>query len=445
MDKRKLLTIFLVVFIDLLGFGLILPLLPFYAQEYGAGSVVIGLLVASYAAAQFLGAPILGRLSDRHGRRPVLLVSIAGTVLGLLLLGAALPLAHWIEALFALDASQTGALVLAILFVSRMLDGLTGGNISVAQAYITDITTPATRAKGLGLIGAAFGLGFIIGPAMGGLLSTYGFAVPAYAAAALAALNLLAVYLYLPESLTEERKAQLAIAARPAFDFSALAAAFRQPRVGPLFHTRFFFGLAFAMFQTIFTLYAAGAPLELAPQTTGFVLAYVGFLAVLVQGVVVGRLAQRYSDYQLMFAMSILMALSLLAWAFTPNLTLLLVVLAPLALAGGVLNTVINSALTKAVEPQDVGGTLGISASLESLTRVIAPTIGGLLLAQFGAVGPGLFTALVMAWVVSFVWRRLLHTTAKTTSKTVAAGSADTTVEIVGEPAGEHIVSGSAA
>lgn len=440
MDKRKLLTIFLIVFIDLLGFGLILPLLPFYAQEYGANSVVIGLLVASYAAAQFVGAPILGRLSDRHGRRPVLLVSIAGTVLGLLLLGAALPLAHWIEALFGLDALQTGVLVLAVLFVSRILDGLTGGNISVAQAYITDITTPATRAKGLGLIGAAFGLGFIIGPAVGGLLSTYGFAVPAYAAAALAALNLLAVYLYLPESLTEERKAQLAIAKRPAFDFSALAGAFRQPRVGPLFHTRFFFGLAFAMFQTIFTLYAAGAPLELAPQTTGFVLAYVGLLAVLVQGVVVGRLAQRYSDYQLMFAMSILMAFSLLAWAFTPNLTLLLIVLAPLALAGGVLNTVINSALTKVVEPQDVGGTLGISASLESMTRVLAPTVGGLLLAQFGAVGPGLFTALVMVWVVSFVWRRLLHTGSKAAPTGSFVGTAD-----VREPAGEQVVGGSAA
>jgi DHA1 family tetracycline resistance protein-like MFS transporter len=409
MSNNKLGTIFLVVFVDLLGFGLILPLLPFYAQEYGANNIVIGLLVASYAAAQFLGAPILGRLSDRYGRRPVLLVSIAGTAVGFVLLGAALPLAHWFERVFSLDVAMTNVLVIAILFASRILDGLTGGNISVAQAYITDITTPETRAKGLGLIGAAFGLGFIIGPAAGGLLSTFGFAVPAYAAALLATINLVAVYMFLPESLSDERRAQLAIVKRPTFDFGSLATAFRQPRVGPLFHTRFFFGLAFSMFQTIFTLYAAGAPLSLTPQSTGFVLTYVGILAAVVQGVLVGKLAQRYGDNQLIFSMSIIMAVSLLAWAFTPNLLILLIVMAPLAFAGGVLNTVINSALTKAVEPQDVGGTLGISASLESLTRIIAPSVGGILLAQFGAVGPGLFTALVMFWVVSFTWRHLMR------------------------------------
>ncbi|MCB0070270.1 MAG: MFS transporter [Caldilineaceae bacterium] len=411
LSRNKLGTIFLIVFVDLLGFGLILPLLPFYAEQYGAGKILIGLLVASYAAAQFLGAPVLGRLSDIHGRRPILLLSIAGTAAGFVLLGAAVPLAHWIEGVFGLQTAMTNALVVGILFFSRILDGLTGGNISVAQAYITDITTRETRAKGLGLIGAAFGLGFIIGPAAGGLLSNFGFAVPAYAAAALATLNLTAVFFFLSESLSEERRQELARSDRPTFNFKSLVTAFRLPDVGPLFHTRFFFGLAFAMFQTIFTLYAAGAPLGLTPQSTGFVLTYVGVLAAIVQGLLVGRLAERYSDIQLIFTMSIVMGLSLLAWAFTPNLIVLLIVLAPLAFAGGVLNTVINSALTKAVEPQDVGGTLGISASLESLTRVIAPAVGGFLLAQFGAVGPGLFTALVMFWVVSFVWRHLVHGT----------------------------------
>ena len=219
LSRNKLGTIFLIVFVDLLGFGLILPLLPFYAEQYGAGKILIGLLVASYAAAQFLGAPVLGRLSDIHGRRPILLLSIAGTAAGFVLLGAAVPLAHWIEGVFGLQAAMTNALVVGILFFSRILDGLTGGNISVAQAYITDITTRETRAKGLGLIGAAFGLGFIIGPAAGGLLSNFGFAVPAYAAAALATLNLTAVFFFLTESLSEERRQELARSDRPTFNF----------------------------------------------------------------------------------------------------------------------------------------------------------------------------------------------------------------------------------
>ena len=410
MGKSKLTTIFLVVFVDLLGFGLFLPLLPFYATEYGATEVVVGLLVASYAAAQFMGAPILGRLSDRYGRRPILLASMLGTALGFLLLAVAVPLGERVNALFfGGNAATVGTVIIGLMFISRIIDGLTGGNISVAQAYIADVTTTADRAKGLGLIGAAFGLGFIIGPSVGGILGQlFGYAVPAFAATILASLNILAVYRWLPESLTEERRAQLAMTKRPAFDFRSLATSFSRPRVGPLYHTRFFFGLAFAMFQTIFTLYAAGQPLQLTPLTTGLVLGYVGILAAVVQGVLVGKLSQRYGDQTLIFSMSILMAVSLLAWAFTPNLIVLLIVLAPLAFAGGILNTVINSALTKAVYPEEIGGTLGISTSLESLTRVIAPTIGGYLLGRFGAMAPGLFTALIMVWVITFVWRRII-------------------------------------
>ena len=179
MKNKPLTAIFLIVFIDLLGFGLILPLLPFYAETFGASDTVIGLLVASYAAAQLIGAPLLGRLSDRYGRRPVLLLSLIGTMVGFLFLGF--------------------AKTLVVLFASRILDGLTGGNISVAQAYIADVTDEKSRAKGMGLIGAAFGLGFIFGPVTGGLLSQYGYAVPAFVAAGLVAINLVMVLIWLPK------------------------------------------------------------------------------------------------------------------------------------------------------------------------------------------------------------------------------------------------------
>jgi DHA1 family tetracycline resistance protein-like MFS transporter len=235
MDKRRLVTVFVIVFVDLLGFGLILPLLPFYADAYGATPFVVGLLAASYAAAQFIGAPVLGRLSDRYGRRPVLLISIAGTVVGFLLLGLAEPLGRALAG--NAPAATANAIILAILFLSRILDGVTGGNISVAQAYITDVTDEENRARGLGLIGAAFGLGFIIGPALGGALSAGGrYAVPAFVAAAIAALNWLAVLFWLPESLTEESKAELAKQpARSIFSARELwNAPFRPPAECPL-------------------------------------------------------------------------------------------------------------------------------------------------------------------------------------------------------------------
>jgi DHA1 family tetracycline resistance protein-like MFS transporter len=406
-DRKRLLTIFVIVFVDLLGFGLILPLLPFYADAYDATPFVVGLLAASYAAAQLVGAPVLGRLSDRYGRRPILLISIAGTAVGFLLLGLAEPLGRALTA--GSSVATTNAVILALLFLSRILDGVTGGNISVAQAYITDVTDEENRARGLGLIGAAFGLGFIIGPAVGGALSAgEQYAVPAFVAAALAALNWFAVLFWLPESLTDEGKAELAKQpAQSILSVRELEYALRRPRFGPLLNVRFFYGLAFATFTGVFALYAQ-YHLRLDSTETGYILAYVGLLSVLVQGVAIGRLAKRFPESRLIFGAVIVLAFSLLAWAFTPNVLLLLVVLAPLAFASGILNTVINSSITKSVYPEEVGGALGVSSSAESLTRVIGPAAGGFLLGTLGTWAPGVVGAAVMAWVVTYVWRRLI-------------------------------------
>jgi len=411
MRNSRLLAIFLIVFIDMLGFSLILPLLPFYATSYGAGPTLVGLLTASYAAAQLIGAPVLGRLSDRFGRRPILIVSIAGTLAGFLLLGFADPLGRWLASAFtggAASAAMQSAFIIAVLFISRMVDGLTGGNITVAQAYISDVTDQSNRAQGLGLIGAAFGLGFIMGPAMGGLLSIWGYAVPAFAAAGLAAFNLILVTFRLPESLTPEARLQIASQPRPSFTVRALWEALNRPRVGPLLHIRFFYGLAFATFQTTFPLYAK-FHLGLDVRQTGFVLTYVGILAALVQGFGVGRLAKRYKETFLIVWCSALMALGFLGWAVTPNVWWMLVVMAPIALAGGVLNTVVSSSLTKSVYVEEVGGTLGLSTSVESFTRVLSPIFGGAMLAQLGAWAPGAFATILMGWVTSFAYRRLLQ------------------------------------
>lgn len=398
--NKRLFSIIFVVFVDLLGFSLILPLLPYYAEKYGATEFVTGLLVASYALMQLIGAPLLGRLSDRYGRRPVLLASVFGTFVGFLLLGFADPIGTALAKAF--DPQAANLFVIGILFLSRMVDGLTGGNLSVAQAYISDVTDAQSRSKGLGMIGAAFGLGFIIGPASGGLLSQWGYAVPAFAASALSFSNLLLIFFWLPESLTAERRSQMG-GNRPAITLGALLAALQRPFTGSLLTTRFFFGLAFAIFQTIFSLYALNK-FNLQARDTGLILTYVGVLSVFVQGFLIGRLTQRFQEDKLILFSGVLMTVSLVGWALTPSVFWLLVVLTPTAIAGGILNTLLSSTLTKAVEPQEIGGILGFSASIESSTRIIAPILGGYLLQALGAWSPGAFGAAVMAGLSVYIF-----------------------------------------
>ncbi|MCB0101242.1 MAG: MFS transporter [Anaerolineales bacterium] len=425
--NKRLFSIILVVFIDLLGFSLILPLLPYYAEKYGATQFVTGLLVASYAAMQLIGAPLLGRLSDRYGRRPVLLASVFGTFLGFLLLGFADNIGTALANAFNPQAANI--FVLGILFISRMVDGLTGGNLSVAQAYISDVTDAQNRSKGLGMIGAAFGLGFIIGPATGGILSQYGYAIPGFVAAVLSFGNLLLIYLWLPESLTEEKRAEMP-EKKPAVTVAALGKALTRPFTGALLTTRFFFGLAFAIFQTVFTLYAL-QKFNLQARDTGFILTYVGVLSVIVQGFLIGRLTKRYREDVLILLGGGLMTLSLIGWALAPSVFWLLVVLTPTALSGGVLNTLLSSTLTKAVEPQEVGGILGLGSAIESATRIFAPIIGGFLLQSFGTWSPGALGAIIMLGVTIFIFTSIFNhpiaaeIRAKTNQQTAIAPNGD--------------------
>jgi len=386
--KKPIILILLYAFIDVLGFTLILPLLPYYAATFDASPALVGLLLASNAATQLIGAPLLGRLSDRYGRKPMLVVSIAGTAISFAMLGLANSL--W------------------MLFASRLLDGLLGGDISLAQAYITDVTQNEERAKGLGLVGAAFGIGFIFGPVLGGVLSAGdNYARPALIAAALALINLLGVLFVLPESLPAEERSKRAQSPATAPTARALWQALRRPCVGPLLSYRLFYGLAFTLFQTLFSLFVQKR-LALNAQTTSYIFTYVGVLIALVQGVGVALLIKRYKDKQLLFVSTIVMAISLLAWAFTPNVWVLLIILAPIAVSGGVAGIVGSSALSKSVAPEEVGGTLGLGAALDGLTRVAAPIAGGALIDALGAPAPGVAGALIMAGLIIFTQRRIL-------------------------------------
>jgi DHA1 family tetracycline resistance protein-like MFS transporter len=387
--SRALILILTFVFIDVLGFGLILPLLPYYAVDFNASSFMVGLLLSANALTQMIGAPILGRLSDRFGRKPMLILSISGTVLSFLILG-------WAQSL-------------AVLFLSRILDGLLGGNVSLAQAYITDSTTRENRATGLGLIGAAFGVGFIFGPALGGILSAGGnYALPAFAAAGLAALNLVGVLIWLPESLPPEKRSTEIEKNPPKFSLGALVDALRRPCVGPLLSVVLIYGLAWTMFETMFSLFTQ-QKLGFTAQATSYVLTYVGVVVVLVQGGGIRWLSKKFTDKQLIFSGALLLIFGLLGWAFSPGLVVLLIALLPLALASGMLRVSTNSALTKSVVQSEVGGILGLSASMNSLTRVVSPLIGSFLLAEISPAAPGVVGALLMVVVVYITWTQILN------------------------------------
>lgn len=388
MKKRSLLPLFLIVFVDLLSFSFILPLIPSIATGYGLTPIQVGVLLAMFPVGQVFGAPVLGRLSDRYGRKPILFLSVFGSFLSMLVLGFSTSI--------------------AFIFIARLTDGLTGANITIAQSYISDVTTPENRAKGLGIIGAAFGLGFIFGPAFGGLLSqtSFGYHLPAFVAASFSFLNLILITFILPESLDKEARQNMKRSPGSRFSFKVLMEALNRPKVGPLLHSRVFYSVAHGIFQTIFTLYAQQR-LGLDSQSTGLVLGYVGLLAVLVQGVAIGRLTKAFSEEQLIIGSSLVLSLSYVGWALTPNLITLLLVLIPISIASSVLNTVLRSSLTKSVSREEIGGILGLSTSLESMTNIVTPLVGGFLIGSIGTWSPGAFSAVVTGSLFLFVVRKI--------------------------------------
>ena len=376
-ENKQFILIFAFVFLDLLGYSLILPLLPYYASDFGATLTLVGLLGTVNGLGQLIAAPIIGRLSDRYGRRPLLILAVSGTILGFLLLGFANSL--W------------------MIFLSRAVDGLLGGNTALARAYITDITEPKDRAKRLGLIGAAFGLGFIIGPVMGGFLSLMGLNVPAFVAAALSIINLVAVLIWLPESLPPSERSQMRTNPHTAFNLANLIDELRRPCVGPLLMIRLFYSFAFTLFQSNFSLYAKDV-LKLDVQNTGLILTYVGMLSIIVQGFAIGKLTDRFKERTLVSSSIILLAITLLIWGFTKQTWFLLIILAPIALSAGILNTLLTSQITKAVYKEDIGGTLGLANSMQTVAQIATPGMGGLILSTLGPWALGVSSSLFMVF-----------------------------------------------
>jgi len=362
MRKSPLAVIFITVFIDLIGFGIVIPLMPFYAETFGATGAHVGLLLSTYSLMQFLFAPVWGKISDRTGRRPIILLGLLGSAISYFV--------------FARAHS------LGILYLSRLLAGVAGANISTTQAYIADSTTPENRAKGMGLIGAAFGLGFIFGPAIGGTLSRYGYDIPGYFAAGLSFVNFVAACFVLPESLRKGPGFSPSSASQR-FHWRTYTQALAHPRLALLLAIFFTSVIAFANMESTFALFAERQYGYTATET-GYVFAYVGILAVIIQGGIIGRLVKKFGEPLLILGGSLLMSLGLCFLSFSKPGFQLLSVLAVLTAGSAVCNPSIQGLISRMTDREKQGGILGVSQSLGSLGRILGPTLGGFVFDRWG-------------------------------------------------------------
>jgi multidrug resistance protein len=356
--RSPLAIIFVTILIDLIGFGIVIPILPLYADHFGASATTVGFLLAIYSTMQFICAPFLGRLSDRVGRRPVLLLSILGTSLGFLIMGLARTL--W------------------LLFLARILDGVTGGNISTAAAYIADVTQPEERSRGMGLIGAAFGIGLIIGPAVGGLMRRISMPAPFLFASALAAANAVALYFLLPESLKEEHRDQ----ARRASILKMVNESVGWQLRGVLV-TAFFATLAFSMLTATLALFTnKSADFQYDATHNGYLFAFMGLIGATIQGGLIGRLSRAFGDKTLAVAGALLTAAGMFLLPISPNLSLLALACTGIGIGNSLLTPTLNALASKAVDAASQGSVLGVMSSVGSLARIFGPPFGGWLLSR---------------------------------------------------------------
>jgi DHA1 family tetracycline resistance protein-like MFS transporter len=377
--------LFFVVFVELIGFGVIIPLLPFYGEHFQATATTIGLLMASYSLAQFVTAPLWGRLSDRVGRRPVLMASLAGAAVSYL------PLA------FADD--------LWMLFAARIFGGAMAGGIAAAFAYAADVSTPANRARAMGVVGAAFSIGFIFGPAIGGVLAgpdpvTADFTSPALTAGALSLGAFLLTAFLLPESLPADRRQPRQTGAGRG---RLVRQVFTQATLARLIGLMFLATFVFAGMETVFALWSR-RQFGWGPEQNGYLFALVGLIGALVQGGLVGRLVKRFGEMRLVIGGALLLALGMLAIPFCHSVWQLVPAVTIASLGFSLLTPALNSLVSLEVDGSQQGGIMGIARSATTLARVLGPTFAGGIFQGFGQSAPFIAGSVIMVAVLALAW-----------------------------------------
>lgn len=361
--RSPLLPIFLIVLVDVLGFAIVIPLLALFAEKFGASPLIATTLVSVYAVCSLVSTPVIGLLSDRYGRRRLLLFSQAGTLAGFVVLGTATSL--W------------------MLFLGRIIDGVTAGNLSTAQAYISDHTKPAERAKAFGIIGIAFGIGFMVGPGLGGWLGdAFGMHVPFIVAAALSAVSMVCTATLLPRDLPAQPPAKQPAArggGPRAFDVRTYVDYFRRPGLRSLYVQFFLFTLAFSAFTSGFALFAE-ARFGWGAHETGYLFMYSGVVGAFLQGRLIGPLVEKVGEMKLALAGFLIALGGYVLLGFAQTVVVLVAGATFNALGNGVLRPVLTSQITRQVGAHERGAAIGISGSLNSLAMILAPPIGGAML-----------------------------------------------------------------
>lgn len=384
--RSPLFPIFMIVFVDMLGLGITLPVLPLFAKnQLHAEAWQITTLTSVYFIAQFFASPWLGRLSDRIGRRPVLILSQAGTLLGLLLTGLAPTILY--------------------VYVSRVIDGFTGGNISVAQAYLSDITAEQDRARGLGIVNASFGLGFVFGPAFGSVIASFfGPRVPFFIAAGVSVLTILLSILLLPESLpAERRKLERAVAAEVAPRRGL--ALLRMPAVALLLFIAFGSQFAFFSFQTVYVLWAerlvfSGFPDTFVQQAVGAILTFVGVCGIVTQFWLVAPLVRLFGEKKLVIGGNLARVVAFAAMSFSPTIIVAVLVIPFLAVGGGVSFPALIALLTYAAPPGERGQVIGSHQSAAAFGSILGPLLSGFLFQNVHPNAPMVAAAFLMGATV---------------------------------------------
>jgi DHA1 family tetracycline resistance protein-like MFS transporter len=354
--SRPLFVLFITIFVNLVGFGIIIPLLPFYAETFGASPLAVGLLFASFSLAQLVASPILGDLSDRYGRRPILIFSLLGTAVSFVMLALAQSL--------------------AMLFVARIVDGLSGGNITTARAYIADISTEENRARAYGVLGAGFGLGFIVGPALGALFSRISYTAPIWAAVVITLVAMAMAWAWLPETVHRAHAGGFS-------RWGSLAELAQRPNLRLLFVVDFVYWAAFAVYQTTFALFGERR-LDFDAAHIGYLLSAFGFLGVLVQGAMVGPVVKRWGARPTLAVGLLFAAVGWGGSALTYSVPVFVAMLVPGAIGIGLCNATLSTLLSTAASPFEQGRVQGAAGALESLGRTLGPVWGNGALQVFG-------------------------------------------------------------
>jgi MFS transporter, DHA1 family, tetracycline resistance protein len=366
-QRKTLVFVFLTVFLDLLGAGILIPIMPYLVRQFRTDAFTVGMLSVSFSLAQFVAAPVLGAVSDRVGRRPVLIFSIIGSAFGYFLFG-------WAGSLW-------------VMFLARVIDGATGGNISTAMAAIADTSEPKDRAKNFGLVGMAFGLGFIIGPALGGVLSKISLQAPAYGAGCIALCTALFGYLRFPETLPQERRKTGAVTLAEANPLQSVAGALARREIRMFLVALFFLNFAFAGLQTNFANFTL-EKFSFGPDDNAWVFAFIGLLAALMQGVVVRRLLPVLGERKMaiqgflyFIAGFCVVAGAQAAWWVFPGVALI-------AVGSSFTNPTLNGMISQRSAANEQGTILGTTQSVLSLTRVAGPAWAGYVFDKYGPPSP---------------------------------------------------------